>query len=381
MTSRLRLAVIFGCLCFGLASVGAEQTPQQAREHLQRLRQQVEAVQMQLSRERGDLDDAEAALRESEKAVAKAVRDLNRHRQAVADQRHKLAELRGEATTLAEALAADRRRLAEQVRLAHRLGGQSALEVLLAQEDPGAISRMLVYYDYVNRARTERMARLSRRLERLAELRRRAREEAEALARMQAEQARKVGRLKSAREKRQTTLAALKGRVGDRLEELAELERHEARLGSLVAALQRSPSVRASPPDGDSEVRAGWPVEGSVLAEYGSPRRGGRLRWHGLLIGAAEGAEVKAAAAGRVVFADWLPHYGLVLIVQHARGYLTLYGHNQALYKNVGDKVAADEVIARVGVSGGRQQAALYFEVRKSGKPVDPAVWLSARRH
>lgn len=380
MTSRLRLAVIFGCLCFGLTSVGAEQTPQQARERLQHLRQQVEAVQMQLSRERGDLGDAEAALRESEKAVAKAVRDLNRHRQAVADQRHKLAELKSEAATLAEALAADRRRLAEQVRLAHRLGGQSALEVLLAQEDPGAVSRMLVYYDYVNRARTERMARLGRRLERLAELRRRAREEAGALARMQAEHARKVSRLKSAREKRQTTLAALKARVGDRLEELAELERHEARLEGLVSALRRSPSVRASVPDSDSELRAGWPVEGTLLAEYGSPRRGGRLRWHGLLIGAAEGAEVKAAAAGRVVFADWLPHYGLVLIVQHARGYLTLYGHNQALYKDVGDKVATDEVIARVGVSGGRQQAALYFEVRKSGEPVDPAVWLSARR-
>lgn len=380
MTCRFRLAAILGCLCFGLASVGAEQTPQQARERLQHLRQQVEAVQMQLSRERGDLGDAEAALRESEKAVAKAVRDLNRHRQVVADQRHKLAELKSEAATLAEALAADRRRLAEQVRLAHRLGGQSTLEVLLAQEDPGAVSRMLVYYDYVNRARTERMARLGRRLERLAELRRRAREEAEALARMQAEQAHKVSRLKSAREKRQTTLAALKARVGDRLEELAELERHEARLEGLVSALQRSPSVRASAPDSDSELRAGWPVEGPLLAEYGSPRRGGRLRWHGLLIGAAEGAEVKAAAAGRVVFADWLPHYGLVLIVQHARGYLTLYGHNQALYKDVGDKVATDEVIARVGVSGGRQQAALYFEVRKSGEPVDPKAWLSARR-
>ena len=140
-----------------------------------------------------------------------------------------------------------------------------------------------------------------------------------------------------------------------------------------------APDGGPSKPFAQMRGRLPWPVRGRVLHRYGEQRPGGRLLWEGMLIESAAGGEVKSVAAGRVAFADWLPHYGLLVILEHGDGYLSLYGHNQTLYKQLGEWVQRGERIAASGDSGGQQRAALYFEVRKGKEPQDPRKWLAKR--
>src|SRR5690606_18691471 len=121
-----------------------------------------------------------------------------------------------------------------------------------------------------------------------------------------------------------------------------------------------------------------WPLSGSLLAGYGARMPDGR-RSDGVLVAAAAGTPVTAVAEGTVVFAEWMTGYGLILIVDHGNGYMSLYAHNDSLLKNPGDRVRRGDAVSTVGTSGGQGRAALYFELRREGKPVDPGTWLQKR--
>ena len=192
-----------------------------------------------------------------------------------------------------------------------------------------------------------------------------------------------MSRLQSARERRGRALVSLETESKNRARELARLKDQQGGLEKLVRelrrALERIDKFPTDSKDAFAKLRGklAWPVAGKLLASFGQTRAGG-VKWDGVLVSGSQGAAVRAVYHGRVVYADWLSGLGLLTIIDHGDGYLSLYGHNERLYKEVGERVTAGDTIATVGDSGGRSTPALYFEIRKAGRPVDPRPWFKS---
>ena len=175
-------------------------------------------------------------------------------------------------------------------------------------------------------------------------------------------------------------LATLKARLAEDGAEIERLAAQEADLSRLIAELTSILSdypITSDQPFASLKGKLTWPVAGQLLHDFGQPRANGRLKWNGVVLAASRGREVRAVYHGRVIFADWLDGMGLLVIVDHGGGYLTLYGHNETTMKSAGDWVAPGDVIATVGASGGQPRASLYFEIRRNARPVDPGAWFS----
>jgi len=333
-------------------------------------------------------------LRKTEQAISKVHLEIQTTEKAVAAHEQQLRPLLAQEQALSASLKLDQKALADQLRLAHRMGEQPALKLLLNQENPAKLAREVAYYDYFNRARIARIYELETKLDELSRIRAEARAQDEVLTVLRDKQATLFAQLSKANTQRNRALNQLDKQLQDQTQEVNELEAQAAQLTKLMATLSRpkpSPVNRSDPQDDDDNDASSsadaklpqstkdWPVKGPILANYGSPRQKGKLRWQGMMIGATEGADIRAPKAGVVIFADQIAGYGLTLILQHKDDHLTLYGHNQVLFRGVGDRVKGGELIGRVGTSGGLRRPALYFEVRDGVEPVDPIKWLSGR--
>jgi septal ring factor EnvC (AmiA/AmiB activator) len=242
---------------------------------------------------------------------------------------------------------------------------------------------MLRYYGYFGRARAERIAGIRDKLEHLALVREKIAAEHERLASLEADQEQQVGALRSAQQSRTRAVAAIEGDIKSRRGELQRLQSQAQALEKLIADLRKAMEdvpVAKQAPFEPLRGKLPWPVQqGRVLARFGQPRAGGSMRWQGMLIGTDRGARVRAPFAGRVAYADWLPGMGLMVVLDHGGGYLSLYGHNEEIFRKVGEAVSAGDVIGAVGDTGGRNEPALYFEVRRGRQPVNPETWLQKR--
>jgi septal ring factor EnvC (AmiA/AmiB activator) len=242
---------------------------------------------------------------------------------------------------------------------------------------------MLQYYGYFGRARAARIDGIREKLEHLALVKEKIAAEHERLAQLELSREQEVAALRSAQDKRSRTVAAINTQIKTRGGELDRLESQARSLEKLIADLRKALAdvpVAKQAPFEPLKGKLPWPVQqGQVLARFGQPRAGGSLRWQGMLIGTDRGARVRAPFGGRVVYADWLPGMGLMIVLDHGGGYLSLYGHNEELFRKVGDPVGAGDVIGSVGDTGGHNQPALYFEVRRGRQPVDPEIWLQRR--
>jgi len=308
--------------------------------------------------------------------VAKTVEDASRALKAVEQE---IATLAAEQTTLEARRTEQAERIGEHLAASYRMSGQDFLKLLLNQESPDTFERMSRYHRYFTDARLEALDDYRRTLDALADnrfqLETRADEER---AREKELKAREQALVKERRD-RQTLLSELDQEMEGRTSERERLLADRARLEQLFAELTR----RATDLDGSAFVarkgRLPWPLRGRVTNAFGQSRADGRLTWHGMLIAADEGTEVKAVFQGRVVFANWLRGFGLLTIIDHGGGFMTLYGHADVLLKTVGDWIEGGEVIARAGKSGGQQTSGLYFEVRQKGAARDPIGWLQRR--
>jgi septal ring factor EnvC (AmiA/AmiB activator) len=258
-------------------------------------------------------------------------------------------------------------------------GREEFVKLLLSQESPATLGRMLVYYDYFNRARSERIATVATELAALAALAAEAREVEAELERLQAAQAAELAAQEAARAARRRAIAELETSIASGGGEIEKLRGEEQRLAALVIELGEL--LAGFPRDSEEPFatlkgRLPWPVQGRLSRSFGQPRGGGALRWNGVMLAAEVGTPVRAVYHGRVAFSDWLPGLGLLVIVDHGDGYMSLYGHNEALLKEPGDWVTPGEAIAQVGDTGGQTGPALYFEIRHRGAPVDPRPWV-----
>jgi len=321
-------------------------------------------------------------LRTTERQVATAAGVLRDAEAALAAEQRELDALARDRAARQAALGRERGALAAQVRAAYVTGREERLKLLLNQEDPARVGRTLVYYDRFNQARSERIGRVNAALAALADLERQLAAKVAVLTGVKRARAGALADLQRTRDARRAVVAKLGAELAERGRRVARLEREAGQLRRLLESIG---DVFADAPDevarpfAKQQGRLPWPVRGKVLRRFGEPRADGRLRWEGLLIESAPGSEVKSVASGRIAFADWLPHYGMLVIVEHGDGFLSLYGHNQSLYKQHGEWVQRGEVLGRSGDSGGQDRAALYFEVRKGKQPLDPRKWLAKR--
>jgi septal ring factor EnvC (AmiA/AmiB activator) len=372
------LAALFLLFCAGMAL--SQDSPAKAEAELKAVRAQIDKVRAQMARDAGRRDKLSRELEETEKSVSDARGELDGLRREIAENAARRAELGGKRRKQEAALERDREALAGQIRAAHMIGDREPLKLLLNQRDPAQAGRVLAYYQYFGRARAGQIAAINEHLAEIAALDAELATEEQRLAALEESQRAEISKLQSARERRGRALKTLEVEAKNRARELDRLKEQQGGLEKLVRelrrALERIDQFPTDSKDAFAKLRGklAWPVSGRLQASYGQTRAGG-MKWDGLLVSGTQGSPVRAVYHGRVVYADWLSGLGLLTILDHGDGYLSLYGHNERLYKEVGEKVSAGDTLATMGDSGGRQSPALYFEIRKAGRPIDPRPW------
>jgi septal ring factor EnvC (AmiA/AmiB activator) len=350
-----------------------EQELEEVRERISSLKQSMDAAASHRDKLTGELQDAEVTIAEKRQRL----KSLERERAFTEKRRNELdARISEQEVELDEEMA----QLGDQVRAAYMSGSQERLKLLLNQQDPATLGRLMTYFAYLNEHRSENINTVTVRIRELASLRSQVATEEARLGEIATASDAELSRLDNAQENRQRLLASVKQRIsseGGEIESLATQEKDLARLIAELTSILSDYPISSENPFIEHKGRLTWPVAGTLLHDFGQPRVGGGLRWNGVVLTAPRGREVRAIYHGRVAFADWLSGLGLLVIVDHGDGYMTLYGYNESILKNAGDWVAPGDVIATVGDSGGQQQAGLYFEIRKGTRPVNPRQWVT----
>jgi len=322
---------------------------------------------------------AERALREAEMSESKLRGELKRIDDDIATSRNRLTALRTRADKSEKELTRHRTELERQLRLAYVVGREGWLRTVLSQREPDEIGRQLVYSSYFARQRSGLLEVVRTELQSLEESARIEQREQAHFEATRRERRDGLAELSEVREVRRLALVKVDKGIASRSDQLKRLRLEAEGLETLVTDLTRlleNMPITASTPFRNSKGRLELPAEGRLIHKFGQSKADGQLRWNGVLLGARAGSEVHAVHHGRVVYSDWLPGMGLLLIIEHGGGYLSLYGHNQDLIMEVGDWVAPGTLIAHVGDSGGQAVPGLYFEIRKDGRPVDPGEWI-----
>ncbi len=332
-------------------------------------------LNQQFKSERNSL---QAALREAEVAIGQLkqqVRDTNRQ---LRDQQHKLAELQQQRQQLRQQRMQQQHLIEQQVRAAYQLGRENKLKLLLNQQQPQQLSRQLAYYDYFNRARSEQIDAYLDTIEQLDQLEPAINQATSELTQSKQQLSDKRKALQAQNQQRRDNLQQISASLKNNQQRQQQLSRDRRRLEQLLQAMEESIADLVVPDQQPFKARRGklpWPAKGRLSQRFGSLRNDGKQRWQGVILNAREGSAVRAVHHGRVLFADWFRGSGLLVIIDHGDGYMTLYAHNQSLLVEPGEWVDSGATIATVGNSGGRRQAGLYFEIRYRGQPTNPQRW------
>jgi len=376
------LFIMLSCFIAFTASTSyaeSESEKEAAKKELQQLKRDIVNLQKNLKSKQKQQSKAITRLRDSEKKIATATKILRSTKRQLIKKESELKKSRRQQKNLERNKREQKQALASQIKSAFISGRQEYLKMLLNQEDPEALGRMLVYYEYMNKARTEKVAKLQKTLVDLENIDKIIQKEINSLNILKKSKEDETKRLNKLKSKRKKLVAALSKEIEAKSEKLTELEINASELQDLIDTVREAiDNIDFTQPlEGLRSVKGKltWPTKGKHAQVYGSRIAEG-LRSNGIIIRAKEGNLVNAVHYGRIVYADWLRGFGLLVIIDHGEGYMSLYGYNQALYKQVGDWVDSGEAIATVGQSGGQHQAGLYFEMRHQGKPFNPKKWI-----
>lgn len=350
-------------------------------EQIEDLKERIEDIDDWLSDAEEDRSELEQQLAASERKIGRLTRERRSLRERVAEQQQRLKELEQQQRELTRTLDSQRESLKRQIRAAWMEGDTPAVKVLLNEVNPDRVARTMTYYEYLSRDTIQRLEDFRKSLLALKETRASVQATRTELARTEADVAERQNQLTQSRQQRQQTLAALNTDIKNRRSEREELESDRKRLEKLLQEVQEAiadiPTPSESEPFQTLRNQLPWPARGKVVSGYGERYADGKLQRTGLLINTGDEVEIKAIHYGRVVFANWLRGFGLITIIDHGDGYMTLYGHSSSLFTSPGDWVAAGESIALAGRTGGTDHPALYFEVRHNGKTTNPKRWLA----
>jgi septal ring factor EnvC (AmiA/AmiB activator) len=362
------------------AASKTESQAQKAESELQSVKSEIDRITHQVSEEQVERDRVSKELRSAELSVGKARQSLDAVRRERAERAAHRAALASDKRESQASIAKERAQLAGQLRAAYLIGHEEPLKLLLNQKDPARAGRMFVYYSYFGRARADEIHAIEANLAHLDDLDSQLAAEDAKLADLEKQQKAQLSEVERARQQRSVVLANLETQTHNDAQNLERLRSQQAGLEKLLRELREAMAkypVDTNSAFGQIRGKLAWPVAGRLVAHFGQTRAGG-LKWDGDLVATERGAPVRAVYQGRVIYSDWLPGLGLLTIIDHGDGYMSLYGHNERLYKAVGDKVAAGDEIASAGDSGGSAHPELYFEIRKGGKPLDPRPWFKA---
>jgi len=416
-----RILLAFALLCLLGPAMADERTD--ARKQIEAARKDVAELQKLLKQIEQEKSAVQKQLQTTESEMGQLEKQADSLQQEIDRSEAELERLNEEKTTLEGARIEQQRLIGIQARAAYQSGRQEYLKLLLNQQNPEKFSRTLTYYDYLSKARFEQVESFNETLSQLSNVEAGIEAQQATLAEQQDGLKERRAQLAEVSKERELTLAKLDRDISSRDQKIKARKQEQAQFERVLKTIeetlarqareaeqerqralalareqqtrqQRSDST-ASAPSGPLVSSAGgsfggpfatakgklpWPVDGRLVARYGTPRGGdARTKWDGVLIGADIGTQVHAVHGGRVVFADWLRGAGLLVILDHGNGYLSLYGHNQSLLRDAGEIVKAGDPIATVGNSGGQESAALYFAIRQQGRPSDPAQWCRAQ--
>ncbi len=369
---------LFSILALPISHADNSERLQQLQQDIGRLESTINVLQHDRSTAYTNLVKLERRLgtlrrdiRSVDRQLNRKERDLNKSRQLQKSLQHKMGQ--------------QKQSISAHIRTAYLLGKQAHLKLLLNQERVGDVSRSLTYYRYLTRARLERIDSMQSSLSRQRHVNARITKQKNELTQLRQKKLKDRAEIDSLLKERRQLLAKLDRRLQKSDTRLRELREDERRLEKLLGRIRTvSEPVSVIPPltgrFSHQKNKLKLPVSGRVLARFGTRRNVGDQRWNGIFISATAGRNIRSVYAGRVVFAGWLHGFGLLMILDHGEGYMTLYGHNQSLYKVVGDQVKTGEIIASVGDTGNPPRTGLYFGVRQQGKPRNPLIWCKVSR-
>ncbi len=352
-----------------------EKAKQQNNKKLNDVQQAIAAQQSNIFKTNKARAKLEQQLKQDDLAIAKAARAINDTEKELKSTKQKIAKLAKEKQQLSAQKRKQEQLLAKQLRSAYTTGQHDYLKLILNQEQSEKVQRTVTYYQYLNQARTQEIDNFQATIAALLQVTTEHQEQVTELENLKTAQKQQKLSLSKNKSKRKKTISALSKKLLSSQQKLAKLKAEEA---NLTAALQKLEALMRTEIrlTGLSKLKKklSWPVKGRLLRSFGSKKQG-YLKWKGVLLGAPIGRQVQTVHSGTILFSDWLKGYGLLTVIDHGDGYMSLYAHNQTLLKSVGDRVETGEPIALVGQSGGQNQAGLYFEIRHRGKAVNPKLW------
>ncbi|RDV26675.1 peptidase M23 [Alteromonas aestuariivivens] len=369
------ISVLFLICGLWLAPASA-QDDQQSR--LAELQAELKARQQELAENKADAEQLQDILKKSEVEIGRVASQLNKTESQLAENRKEQTVLRKQQSELKTAIVQQQSLLASQLRSAFMAGHYDYAKMLFYQDEATTFERVLTYYQYLSKARQQEISRFRSNVEELETVNARLEQKAAELAALLTKQKEQQAVLLTRQSDRKQTLAKLNKQIASDAEQVAQLQASERALMEAIETARRQAERAKTELSGLSKLKGKLkpPASGRLRDLFGN-RRQGQVRWKGIIIEGAEGSSVKSISHGRILYADWLKGFGLVTIIDHGDGYMTVYGHNQALLKQAGDLVAEGDTIALVGQSGGQSYPNLYFEIRHKGKALDPTTWLA----
>ncbi len=416
---RTFIFILFSC---ALTVAVANDQRTQTKQELAQAAKDISELKKQLSKIKQEKSSAEQELKKTETEIGRLEKQVNELQQQKNKTEEELSELDQQKKKLHNSRLEQQKLIAIQARAAYQSGQQEPLRLLLNQQQPEKFSRNLTYYQYIGQARQQQIHTFNETLRQLGNISAQISRQQTKLAEQQANLVSKHESLKTLRLQRQQKVAALTQQQREETQSLKTREADQVALNKVLKTIEATLARQAqeaelkrqqllaeqqrqqaqqllnnktltapgkqpqNPVVSTAIIHQGgsfasvrgklpWPVNGRLIARFGSPRGDTRSKWDGVLISSQPGTQVRAIHSGRVVFADWLRGAGLLVIVDHGDGYLSLYGHNQSLLSRPGDIVKTGQALSTVGNTGGREQTALYFAIRQKGQPTDPTQW------
>ncbi len=377
-------------LLFGYTSATFADNSSQRLEEVQ---SELESLSTSIKKDKKTKDQLYQQLKQQSKAVSNINRQLRQLEQQLNEKNQQLKALEEEQKAYRQSHASQLTALSDQLRSAYINAKPNYLKLLLSQQDPSTLNRSSTYFKYFHQARQQQLSEIDSSLQILAVQQQQLLETQKQQQQLYSEHQQQKARLDQQNEQRLVTAKQLELKLDKQALRIKALREEENALQELISSLskaaptpqpKKATAVKQPAPVFHYQFaklkgRLNWPVNGKIIARYGSPRNLGKLTWQGIMIKAATGKEVAAPAPGQVVFSDWLRGFGLLLIIDHGDKYMTLYGHNQTLLKEVGDSVDAGDIIALSGDKNTNKQAGLYFEIRHKGNPTNPTKWLNKK--
>jgi len=377
----LFIGLILMCLSLNTFAQADTNNNAKTNQQLSDIQQAINQQKQNLSSTNVEISDLEQQLKTDDLAIGKIAKNLANTTSELATTRKKLDQLSTEKKQLELAKKQQEQILAKQLRAAYSTGHHDYIKLILNQEKPSSVQRTITHYQYLNTARIKEIEAFKSTITQLNDVTQQYQQQAEQLSQLTQTQSQQKQILELSKTKQKQTLQALNKKALTEQQKLAKLEREESALVSLLRKMAADAEKAKKAKEAKNLVglsklkrKLSWPVKGRINHSFGSSKQG-YLKWKGVFLSAPIGREVKTIHNGTILFSDWLKGYGLVTVVDHGDGYMSLYGHNQALLKSVGDRVEAGEPIALVGQSGGQTNSGLYFEIRHTGIAVNPKLW------